>query len=99
MNSNDIKAAAKGLSANLCRIMSYDRFASLPPDRNPLTIAARTRSVIVIGHRILHGALRGVEEATNFISVYDRFGIAAPGWKFLTKNLAELGAFVEDAGF
>jgi epoxyqueuosine reductase QueG len=99
MQASDVKAAAKRAGADLCGIVSYDRFADLPPERNPLSISPRTRSVIVIAHRILRGALRGVEESTNFVSVYDHFGIAAPGWKYLTMSLAELGAFVEDAGF
>ena len=99
MDAATLKAAARRLGADLCGVANYARFATLPPERNPLTLAPRTRSVIVIGHRILRGALRGVEEATNFVSVYDHFGIAAPGWKYLTKSVAEIGAVIEDAGF
>ena len=99
MDSSTVKAAARRLGADLCGVADRARFADLPPERNPLTLAPRTRSVVVIGHRILRGALRGVEEATNFVSVYDHFGIAAPGWKYLTKCVAEIGAVIEDAGF
>ena len=99
LTSKIVKDAAFRLGADLCGIASYERFAGLPAERNPLTLAPRTRSVIVIAHRILRGALRGVEESTNFVSIYDHFGIAAPGWKYLTKTLAELGAVVEDAGY
>ena len=99
MNKQELKAAAMRLGADLCGVASYERFADLPAERNPLSLAPRTRSVIVIGHRILRGALRGVEEATNFVSVYDHFGIAAPGWKYLSKTVAEIGAVIEDAGF
>lgn len=99
MKAQELKAAARRLGADLCGIADYTRFADLPAERNPLTLAPRTRTVVVLGHRILQGALRGVEEGTNFVSVYDHFGIAAPGWKYLTKTVAEVAAVIEDAGY
>ena len=68
MNSAEIKKAAKECGADLVGIAPVERFDSLPEKSDPRTLAPGARSVIVVGHRILRGALRGVEEGTCFYS-------------------------------
>lgn len=55
-------------------------------------------SGIVIGHRVLRGALRGVEEGTNFSSTFGMFG---KGWsekQFVAKTVFDLVSWLEKNG-
>ncbi len=66
MNAADIKQLARRCGADLVGIAPAARFESAPLNENPLEIKPDTRSVIVLGFRILRGALRGIENGSNW---------------------------------
>lgn len=57
---------AKQSGADLVGIASIDRFRGIPPEHHPASIFPETRSVVVLGKRIVRGCLRGVEEGSQF---------------------------------
>ena len=99
MNSSSIKQYARERGADLVGIASIDRFQSLAPERSPLSIFPECRSVIVVGRRILRGALRGVEEGTNFGSTYGTFGYRWLEDNFLSRTTYDVTCFIETHGF
>ena len=66
MNASEIKKLALDCGADLVGIASADRFKDQPMEENPLQIKPDTRSVIVLGFRILRGALRGIENGSSW---------------------------------
>ena len=66
MDADFIKEQAKKCGADIVGIASIDRFVNAPMSENPAQIKPDTRSVIVLGFRILRGALRGIENGTNW---------------------------------
>lgn len=75
MNASQLREVAKQkFRVDLLGFAPISRFKDLPPERNPLSIFPECKTVIVVGRRILRGALRGVEEGTNFWSTYGAFG-------------------------
>ncbi|MDD2710070.1 MAG: hypothetical protein PHV34_18970 [Verrucomicrobiae bacterium] len=99
MNSQDIKDYAKQRGADLVGIASIDRFASLPAEKNPSSIFPECQSVIVVGRRILRGALRGIEEGTNFGGTYGMFGYRWLEDNFLARTTYDLTCHIETKGF
>lgn len=99
MNTNEVKSYAKSRGAELIGVAPVERFAGLPPEKNPLSIFPECKSVIVIGRRILRGALRGVEEGTNFDSTYSTFGYRWLEDNFLSRTTYEVTCFIETKGF
>lgn len=98
MNSEEVKAKAREFGADLVGIAPVARLAYLAPERRPATLLPTARSVIVVGHRILRGALRGVEEGTNFGSTYLCYGFDWPEKSFLSRTVYRLACFLEEAG-
>ncbi len=98
MNSNEIKKYAREHGADLVGIASIDRFKSLAPEYNPLSIFPECKSVIVLGRRILRGSMRGVEEGTNFNSTYNTFGYIWLEDNFLSRTTYEVTCYVESQG-
>jgi len=99
MDSNRIKQMARQYGADLVGVASIDRFESLPSEQNPTEIFPECLSVIVLGRRILRGALRGVEEGTNFGSTYGGFGFRWVEDNFLSKTTYDLTCFIEANGY
>ncbi|MFA6103572.1 MAG: hypothetical protein WCV67_16035 [Victivallaceae bacterium] len=95
MNAAQVKNAARSFGANLVGIAPMERLEYLPPETNPRSIFPYVKSVIVIGRRILRGALRGVEEGTNFGSTYSCFGDHYLESQFLSKTVYELTCYLE----
>lgn len=75
MNASFIKDLARRCGADLVGIASVERFANVPMSENPREIKPDTSSVIVLGFRILRGALRGIENGSNWGS----FSASDPG--------------------
>ncbi len=98
MNASQIKQLAKEFGADLVGIAPVERLAQLPPESNPRTLAPNTKSVIVVGHRIMRGTLRGVEEGTNFGSTYSCYGFNWMEDQFLTRTVYNLTCRLEDEG-
>ncbi len=99
MNAQEVKAWARGLGADLIGVAPAGRFAELAPDCSPLAIFPECRSVLVVGRRVLRGAIRGVEEGTNFHSTYELFGFRWLEDTFLSKTTYDLTCRIEEAGF
>jgi len=75
-----------------------ERFDALPPETNPFSIFPEGRTVILIGKRICRGALRGVEEGTNFVD-YKLFGKNWLEDEFLSLACYGLTNVLEDFGW
>ncbi len=98
MNAQELKAYAKERGADLIGIAPAERFANLPPERNPLSISPDCQTVVVLGRRILRGALRGVEEGTNFGSTYGTFGYRWLEDNFLSRTTYDVTCWLETKG-
>jgi len=92
------KSHVKGNGADLVGIASIDRFKELGANRNPASIFPEVRSVIVIGKRIVRGAIRGVEEGTSF-DLYDMYGRNWLNNRNLAMTTFKAGEFLEDNGW
>jgi len=99
MNAQELKCYAREKGADLVGIAPIARFESLRPERSPLSIFPECRSVIVLGRRILRGALRGVEEGTNFHSTYGMFGFRWLEDNFLSRTTYDVTCHLESQGF
>lgn len=98
MNATEVKKLAGEFGADLIGIASVNQLDHLPMQNHPRTIMPNAKSVIVVGHRIMRGTLRGVEEGTNFGSTYHCYGF---GWvedQFLNRTLVRLVEKLEDEG-
>ncbi len=98
MNASDVRNYAKSKGADLIGIAPIERLAGLPADKNPLSIFPECKAVIVVGRRILRGALRGIEEGTNFGSTYRCFGENYLEDQFLSKTVYDLTSLLESHG-
>ncbi len=93
--SKELKEFARGAGIDLLGIAPVERFAGLPPERHPASIFPEVRSVIVVGKRIVRGALRGTEEGTQFQS-YHMYGYNWLEDRFLSITTFKLTEFLED---
>ena len=98
MNAQEVKRAAREYGADLVGVAPDERLESLPPENRPRTLSRRVRSVVVVGHRILRGALRGIEEGTNFHSVYRYYGSEVLEDSFLSRTVYQLACRLEQDG-
>ena len=70
---NQVIDAAHRIGIDLIGFASRSRFDGVDPQHDPFSIFPEGKTVIMIGKRICRGALRGVEEGTNF-GDYNLFG-------------------------
>jgi len=98
MNVNELCEAARAAGADVFGVANVERFDELPVRRHPRTIFPEARSVIVVGRRIPRGALRGVEEGTQFgnYALYGRDWLDNRFTSLMTVQVAE---FLEDHGW
>ncbi len=96
--TDDVRACAREAGADLVGVANIERFDGLPPERDPRAIFPETRSVVVLGRRIPRGALRGVEEGTNF-SNYALYGYEWLDNRFTSLTTYRVGEFLEDQGW
>lgn len=94
----EIVNAAKEIGIDLVGFASKARFASVDAAHNPFSIFPEANTVIMVGRRICRGALRGVEEGTNF-GDYALFGKNWLEDEFLSTACYDLVNFIEDRGF
>ena len=66
LNAENIKALAVKCGADIVGIAPVERFKDVPMNESPSQIKPDTKSVIVMGFRILRGALVGIENGTNW---------------------------------
>ena len=102
MNGTDFKsqviAAARKNGIDLIGFASKERFAGVDAQHNPFSIFPEAQTVIMIGRRICRGALRGVEEGTNF-GDYALFGKNWLEDEFLSVSCYNLVNMLEDNGW
>jgi epoxyqueuosine reductase len=96
--SSALKAHARELGADLYGVASIDRFDELNPDRHPRAIFPEAQSVLVIGKRITRGALRGIEEGTQF-QLYHLYGRDWLNNRVLATATLRVAQFLEDSGW
>jgi len=98
LRTEDVKNFAREIRVDLIGIADIERFNDIPPEHNPLSIFPETRSVIVIGRRIPRGALRGIEEGTQFAN-YSLYGRDWLNNRILAMSTFKVSEFLEDNGW
>lgn len=94
----NIREQAKKLGIDLVGFASKDRFEGLEARLNPFTIFPEGETVIMVGKRIARGAVRGIEEGSNFVD-YTFYGYHWLEDKFLSTMTYDLTRFIEDNGW
>ncbi|NLL83666.1 MAG: hypothetical protein GX230_05420 [Lentisphaerae bacterium] len=77
LTAQQVKEAARDFGADLVGIASIEALRYLPAEINPLSIHSGAKTVIVIGRKILRGALRGIEQGKDFQNSYPTYGLYA----------------------
>lgn len=90
--------AAKEIGIDLIGFASKKRFEGVDAQHNPFSIFPEAKTVIMVGKRICRGALRGVEEGTNF-GDYSLFGKNWLEDEFLSLATYDLVSMLEDNGW
>ncbi len=98
LTSEKIKNFAKESGADLVGIANIERFDKTPPELHPCAIFPETKSVIVLGCRILRGSFRGVKEWTEWSS-YWIFGYGAGIYGVLDESTEMTREFIESYGY
>ncbi len=98
ITSQDIKAAAKRMGADIVGIGSIDRWSTAPIQQDPKQIMPKAKSIIALGFRVMRGSLRGVEEGT-FFSNYSSMGYGGITYLYMPMTVINLSKMIEDAGY
>lgn len=98
ITSQDIKAAAKRMGADIVGIGSIDRWSTAPIQMDPKQIMPKAKSIIAMGFRVLRGSLRGIEEGTYF-SNYSAMGYGGITYLYMPMTVINLSKMIEDAGY
>ncbi|NMA20589.1 MAG: epoxyqueuosine reductase [Lentisphaerae bacterium] len=98
MDSSVIRAAAYRFGADLCGFAPIERFEGIAPEHNPKSIFPQAKTVIVLGRRILRGAVRVTEEQSA-VSPYIDFGLSMLEDQFLPKTAYDVVLFIETNHF
>ncbi len=93
-----IELAAKKEGIDLIGFADKSRFDALPARNNPFSIFPEGKTVILVGKRLCRGALRGIEEGTNFAD-YNLFGKNWLEDEFLSIACYGLVNAIEDEGW
>ncbi|MBQ8717010.1 MAG: 4Fe-4S binding protein, partial [Clostridia bacterium] len=93
-----IEQAMKKEGIDLIGFAGKDRFEGVDAQHNPFSIFPEGKTVIMLGKRICRGALRGVEEGTNF-GDYALFGKNWLEDDFLSLACYNLVRVLEDEGW
>ena len=93
-----INEAVKREGIDLIGFAPKERFDALPESKNPFTVFPEGKTVIMVGKRICRGALRGVEEGSNFTD-YSLFGKNWLEDEFLAVATYGLVSAIEDCGW
>lgn len=93
-----VEAAAKQIGVDMIGFASKARFEGIDSQHNPFSIFPEGKTVIMLGKRICRGALRGVEEGTNF-GDYALFGKNWLEDEFLSLACYDLVRMIEDNGW
>ena len=99
LTAQQVKEAARGFGADLVGIASIESLRHLPAEINPLSIHSGAKSVIVVGRKVLRGALRGVEQGKDFDNSFPTYGFYALEDNFLSKTTYDVTIWFEARGF
>ena len=98
ITKQELRDFAAQIGVDLIGFAARDRFADVPAEVNPFSIAPEAKTVIVMGKRITRGTLRGTEEGTNF-SDYNLFGIQWLDMDYVAEGCYNLVRYIEDRGW
>ena len=100
MNSIEklVRDNLKDCKIDLIGFAGKERFEGVDPQHNPFSIFPEANTVIMLGKRICRGALRGIEEGTNF-GDYALFGRNWLEDEFLSLACYDLVRVLEDEGW
>lgn len=93
--TEELKKKAHESGADLIGIASIDRFKGVLKENHPASIFPEAKSVVVIGKRIARGAVRGVEEGTQF-ETFGQYGYQWLENRFLAMATFKTAEFLED---
>lgn len=99
MNAPTLKDAARRFGADLVGIASPDACRGLPTHQHPLSIFPQAKAIVVLGRKVLRGALRGVEEGTEFDNAFPHFGFTTLEDNLLAKTTYDVNIWIEARGF
>lgn len=98
MTSAALKDFARRCGADLVGIAAIDALRGLPAAENPLAIFPQARAVVVVGRKVLRGALRGMEEGAEMENCFPLFGFMTHEDVFLAKTTYDLNIWMEAQG-
>jgi ferredoxin len=98
LTAQQVKEYARRCGADVVGVTSMDRFEGAPKQMDPRYIFPDAKAMVVLGFRILRGALRGVEEGTFFIA-YSGMGYAGINHVRQPMVLWDLCRWMEDQGY
>ena len=98
LTAAEVKEYATQLGADVVGIASMDRFEGAPKQMDPRHIFPDAKAMVVLGFRILRGALRGIEEGTFYVA-YAGMGYAGINWIHQPMVLWHLCRAIEDEGY
>lgn len=98
MNKEKLKNFAQQVKADLLGVADIKRFNGIIAQHHPKSILPEAKSVLVIGKRVARGALRGVEEGTQF-SLYNLYGYQWLNNRILASITYKIAEFLEDNGY
>lgn len=98
IDSKKIKEFARKAGADIVGIGSMGAFEGTAPEKDPRFIAPNAKSIIGLAFRVLRGALRGVEEQTQYFQL-PAMGIVHIDEVYAPKVLREVCCFLEDNGY
>ncbi len=96
--TSQVKEHSVSVGADLVGIAPIERFDGLDRQHHPASIFPEARSVVVIGKRIVRGALRGVEEGTHFDAYY-LYGRTWLNNRNLAMSTLKTAEFLEENGW
>jgi len=98
MNAKEVKALAMHVGADVVGIASMDRFEGAPRQMDPRYAMPEAKSMIVMGHRIMRGSLRGPEEGT-FFGTYSAMGYGYINQHIIPWTARHVARAIEDEGY
>lgn len=98
MDSTKLKAQARQSGADLVGIAPASSWERWLGQSNPRNIQPQCQSVVVVGRRILRGAIRGVEEGTSFGNTYGMYGQSWNETVFLVRTIHQVALALESTG-
>ena len=90
--------AIRETEADMIGIANIERFDGCPEEFHPKNLNKHTRSIIVVGMRIIRGALRPLEQGTGRIG-YNTYGYGGINVRWMPNTLRKIAIYIEDSGY